>query len=302
MKEPRILFVHAHPDDESIGTGATMAKYAAEGAHVCLVTCTLGEEGEVIPEELRHLASDKEDRLGEYRIGELAEACAALGVTDHRYLGGPGRWRDSGMMGAPSNDDPRCFWRADVDEAAAELVKVIREVRPQVIVTYDERGNYGHPDHIQAHRVTWRAFELAADPSHEDGGEPWRAAKFYAYATPRTVLARAIAVMREARLPFGRVASLDELGSGVPDGKVTTVVDARNHLPAKIAALRAHATQITVAPDEVGPFFALSNNLGQQAFGTEYYILLAGERGPAPAGGRETDLFAEPPGASGPTD
>ncbi|MWA00760.1 N-acetyl-1-D-myo-inositol-2-amino-2-deoxy-alpha-D-glucopyranoside deacetylase [Actinomadura sp. LD22] len=292
MKEPRILFVHAHPDDESIGTGATMAKYAAEGAHVCLVTCTLGEEGEVIPDELRHLASDKEDRLGEYRIGEMAAAAAALGVRDHRYLGGPGRWRDSGMMGTATNDDPRSFWRADVDEAGAELAKIIREVRPHVIVTYDERGNYGHPDHIQAHRVTRRAFELAADPAFDDGREPWRAAKFYAYATPRTVLARAIAVMREAKLPFARVAGLDELGSGVPDGQVTTVVDARAHLPAKLAALRAHRTQITVAPEAVGPFFALSNNLGQQAFGTEYYILQTGELGPVGPGRRETDLFA----------
>ncbi|MFI6517242.1 N-acetyl-1-D-myo-inositol-2-amino-2-deoxy-alpha-D-glucopyranoside deacetylase [Spirillospora sp. NPDC050679] len=295
MTDPRILFVHAHPDDESIGTGATMAKYAAEGAHVCLVTCTLGEEGEVIPADLRHLASDKEDRLGEHRIGELEAACAALGVGDHRFLGGAGRWRDSGMMGAPTNDDPRCFWRADLDEAAGELVKVVREVRPQVIVTYDERGNYGHPDHIQAHRVARRAHELAADPAHRDGGEPWKAAKFYAYATPRTVLARAIAVMREAvRLPFPRVAGLDELGSGVPDGEVTTAVDARAHLPAKIAALRAHRTQITVAPDEVGPYFALSNNLGQQAFGTEYFILLEGELGAARPGGRESDLFAAP--------
>ncbi|QKG21810.1 N-acetyl-1-D-myo-inositol-2-amino-2-deoxy-alpha-D-glucopyranoside deacetylase [Actinomadura verrucosospora] len=292
MKEPRILFVHAHPDDESIGTGATMAKYAAEGAHVCLVTCTLGEEGEVIPDELRHLASDKEDRLGEYRIGEMAEAAAALGVRDHRYLGGPGRWRDSGMMGTATNDDPRCFWRADVDEAGAELATIVRDVRPHVIVTYDERGNYGHPDHIQAHRVARRAYELAADPAFEDGQEPWRAAKFYAYATPRTVLARAIAVMREAKLPFARVAGLDELGSGVPDGQVTTVVDARAHLPAKLSALRAHRTQITVAPEEAGPFFALSNNLGQQAFGTEYFILQAGELGPVGPGRRETDLFA----------
>ncbi|WP_019630085.1 N-acetyl-1-D-myo-inositol-2-amino-2-deoxy-alpha-D-glucopyranoside deacetylase [Actinomadura atramentaria] len=295
MTEPRILFVHAHPDDESIGTGATMAKYAALGAHVCLVTCTLGEEGEIIPPELRHLGADAEDRLGEYRIGELAAACEALGVSDHRYLGGPGRWRDSGMMGAPSNDDPGCFWRADVDEAAGELAVVIREVRPQVVVTYDERGNYGHPDHIQAHRVTRRAFELAADPAFGRGGEPWRAAKLYAYATPRTVLARAIAVMREAELPFARVAGLDELGSGVPDDLVTTAIDARAHLPAKLAALRAHRTQITVAPPDAGPFFALSNNLGQQAFGTEYYILLEGVPGPgAPPSGRETDLFAEP--------
>src|SRR3954467_5996626 len=114
----RLLLVHAHPDDETIGTGATMAKYAAEGAEVCLVTCTLGEEGEIIPPELRYLAADKEDRLGEYRIHELAAACAALGVRDHRFLGGPGRWRDSGMHGAPTNDDPRAFWQADIDEAA----------------------------------------------------------------------------------------------------------------------------------------------------------------------------------------
>ncbi|POM27575.1 1D-myo-inositol 2-acetamido-2-deoxy-alpha-D-glucopyranoside deacetylase [Actinomadura rubteroloni] len=295
MTEPRILFVHAHPDDESIGTGATIAKYAAQGARVHLVTCTLGEEGEVIPPELRHLAADREDRLGEHRVDELARACAVLGVADHRYLGGPGRWRDSGMMGAPSNDDPRCFWRADVEEAAGELAAVIREVRPQAIVTYDERGNYGHPDHIQAHRVTRRAFGLAADPAFTRGGEPWRTPKLYAYATPRTVLARAIAVMREAELPFARVAGLDELGSGVPDDDVTTAVDARAHLPAKLAALRAHRTQITVAPDDAGPFFALSNNLGQQAFGTEYYILLEGEPGPGkPPSGRETDLLAAP--------
>ncbi len=136
-----------------------------------LVTCTLGEEGEIIPPELAHFAADRDDTLGKHRIGELAAACEALGVTDHRFLGGAGRWRDSGMMGVPSNDVPGCFWRADVDEAAGELVKVIREVRPQVLVTYDENGFYGHPDHIQAHRVAWRAFELAADPAHAEGGE-----------------------------------------------------------------------------------------------------------------------------------
>ena len=170
----RLLFVHAHPDDESIGTGATIAKYAAEGAHVTLVTCTLGELGEIIPPSLAHLAADREDRLGEYRIGELDAACAALGVTDHRFLGGPGRWRDSGMMGTEGNDDPRCFWQADVDEAARALLDVIDEVRPEVLVTYDANGFYGHPDHIQAHRVAWRAFQK---------GTPGLT-KFYATAAP----------------------------------------------------------------------------------------------------------------------
>ena len=161
----RLLLVHAHPDDESIGTGATMAAYAAQGAAVTLVTCTRGELGEIIPPELAYLADGDGDRLGEYRTGELAAACAALGVTDHRFLGGPGRWRDSGMMGLPSNQVPGCFWQADADEAAAELAAVIREVAPQVVVTYDANGFYGHPDHIQAHRVTRRAVRVAADPA-----------------------------------------------------------------------------------------------------------------------------------------
>ena len=283
----RLLLVHAHPDDESIGTGATMAKYAAEGAGVTLVTCTLGELGEVIPADLALLAADREDRLGEYRIGELAAACAALGVTDHRYLGGPGRWRDSGMMGLDTNDEPGCFWQADLDEAAGELLKVIYEVRPQVLVSYDENGFYGHPDHIQAHRVARRAFELA------DG----QVSKFYATAAPKSVLAAAIDLARDddavggavgGGVDFRQVESVDDLPFGIPDQDVTTEIDATAFLDAKLAAMRAHATQIAVD----GSFFALSNHLGQRAFGVEYYTLLAGPRGPA-AGpdGRESDLF-----------
>jgi N-acetyl-1-D-myo-inositol-2-amino-2-deoxy-alpha-D-glucopyranoside deacetylase len=283
----RLLLVHAHPDDESIGTGATMAKYAAEGAGVTLVTCTLGELGEIIPAELAHLAADADGGLGEYRIGELAAACEALGVTDHRFLGGPGRWRDSGMMGLPSNDAPDCFWQADVDEAAGELLSVIREVRPQVLVSYDDNGFYGHPDHIQAHRVAWRAFELA------DGA----IAKFYATAVPRSVLAGAIEATRD-RPPggsspggadFSQVESVDDLPFGVPDEVVTTEIDATAYLDQKLAAMRAHATQIAVD----SPFFAFSNNVGQRAFGRECYTLLAGPRGRGSGPhDRESDLFA----------
>jgi N-acetyl-1-D-myo-inositol-2-amino-2-deoxy-alpha-D-glucopyranoside deacetylase len=283
----RLLLVHAHPDDESIATGATMAKYAAEGAGVTLVTCTLGELGEIIPPELAHLAADADGGLGEYRIGELAAACAALGVTDHRFLGGPGRWRDSGMMGLPSNDAPDCFWQADMDEAAGELLGVIREVRPQVLVSYDDNGFYGHPDHIQAHRVAWRAFELA------DGA----VAKFYATAVPRSVLAGAIEAVRDrppgVSIPgggpdFSEVESVDDLPFGVPDQVVTTEIDATAYLDQKLAAMRAHATQIAVD----SPFFAFSDNLGQQAFGREYYTLLAGPRGRSGPHDRESDLFA----------
>jgi N-acetyl-1-D-myo-inositol-2-amino-2-deoxy-alpha-D-glucopyranoside deacetylase len=252
----RLLLVHAHPDDESIGTGATMARYAAEGAQVTLVTCTLGELGEIIPPSLSYLAEGDGARLGEYRIGELNAACAVLGVTDHRFLGGPGRWRDSGMMGTEGNDDPRSFWRADVDQAADALLDVVRDVRPQVLVTYDANGFYGHPDHIQAHRVCVHAFERA--------GRPYGLAKFYATAAPDSP-------------------------------QVTTEIDASAYLDRKLAAMRAHATQIAVD----APFFALSNQIRHEASGVECYTLLAGPRGaggpdgPAGPGGRETDLFAQ---------
>jgi N-acetyl-1-D-myo-inositol-2-amino-2-deoxy-alpha-D-glucopyranoside deacetylase len=270
--------VHAHPDDESIGTGATMAKYAAEGVRVTLVTCTLGELGEVIPPELAHLAWDADGGLGQYRIGELDAACAALGVTDHRFLGGPGRWRDSGMMGEPTNDDAECFWQADVDEAARALLEVIEDVRPQVIVTYDDRGFYGHPDHIQAHRVAWRAFSKAST------GAGGLVSKFYATAVPKSVLARSIS----GGTRFTQVTSVDDLPFGVPDEQVTTEIDARDYLDAKVAAMRAHATQIAVD----SPFFALSDNVGQRAFGTEYYTLVSGPGLERPEGARESDLFA----------
>jgi N-acetyl-1-D-myo-inositol-2-amino-2-deoxy-alpha-D-glucopyranoside deacetylase len=282
-----MLFVHAHPDDESIGTGATMAKYAAEGAGVTLVTCTLGELGEVIPPDLAHLSADAGGGLGEYRIGELDAACKALGVTDHRFLGGPGRWHDSGMMGLPANDAPGSFWRADLDEAAWELLTVIHEVRPQVLISYDANGFYGHPDHIQAHRVARRAFELAAG----------LVAKFYATAVPRSVLAGAIEAMRESRpegsFPggapdFTQVESVDDLPFGVPDEEVTTQIDATAYLDQKLAAMRAHATQISVD----SPFFALSDRVGQQAFGRECFTLLSGPRGPGSGPhGWESDLF-----------
>ncbi|HUY44504.1 MAG TPA: N-acetyl-1-D-myo-inositol-2-amino-2-deoxy-alpha-D-glucopyranoside deacetylase [Streptosporangiaceae bacterium] len=298
-----LLLVHAHPDDESIGTGATMARYAAEGTAVTLVTCTLGELGEVIPAELTHLAAGSGDRLGEYRIGELAAACDALGVKDHRFLGGASRWRDSGMMGLPDNDAPGCFWQADVDEAARELVAIIREVRPQVMVSYDDNGFYGHPDHIQAHRVAWRAFRLAADPAlpavpgpaasaARGTAGPWQAAKFYATAMPRSALAEAIILTGDGEpappAGFTAVSSVDELPFGTADEQVTTEIDGTGYLDAKAAALRAHATQIAVHP----PFFALSNGIGRRIMGREYFTLLAGELGPAAPGGREADLFA----------
>ena len=271
MVNRSLLLVHAHPDDESIGTGATMAKYAAEGTRVTLVTCTLGELGEIIPPDLSHLLPDE---LGQHRIVELDRACRALGVDDHRFLGGEGKYRDSGMMGLPDNDDPRCFWQASVEEAAADLVKVIEEVAPDVIVTYDANGFYGHPDHIQAHRVAWRAHELTG-----------QGAKFYATAMPRSVLATAVELPADSW--FVRSA---DLSVSVPDDQVTTEIDATRYLPAKLAAMKAHETQITVD----GQFYALSDEVGRRALGAEYYTLLgpSGPAGPRPAGQPyERDLF-----------
>jgi N-acetyl-1-D-myo-inositol-2-amino-2-deoxy-alpha-D-glucopyranoside deacetylase len=275
----RLLLVHAHPDDETIETGATMARYAAQGAHVTLVTCTLGELGEIIPPGLAHLSAQAGGGLGGYRIGELDAACAALGVTDHRFLGGAGRFRDSGMMGLPSNDAPDSFWRADPDAAAALLLRIIDEVRPQVMITYDQHGFYGHPDHIQAHRVAWRAFAQAREV----------VSKFYATALPLSALAEAIALDGTS---FTKVESAATLPFGIPDDEVTTAIDGRGYLDAKLAAMREHATQISVE----GPFYALSDGIGLRALGTEYYTLVSPSppADPSPPAGssREDDLFA----------
>lgn len=283
----RLLLVHAHPDDESINNGATMAKYAAEGAHVTLVTCTLGEEGEVIPAALAHLAADRDDTLGTHRTGELAAAMEVLGVRDHRFLGGPGRYRDSGMMGAPQNDRPDCFWQAGLDEAASHLVAVIREIRPQVLVAYDTNGGYGHPDHIQAHRVAMRAAELAAEPAYRpDLGDPHEVAKVYWNCVPRSALEEGFARLRAAgeKSPFLGVATADDVPGVVDDAEISAVIDGTAYADAKTAAMRAHATQIAVDV----PFFALSNDLGQPLFVREHYRLVKGE----PGAEREDDLFA----------
>jgi N-acetyl-1-D-myo-inositol-2-amino-2-deoxy-alpha-D-glucopyranoside deacetylase len=288
----RILLVHAHPDDETIGTGVTMARYVAEGAHVTLVTCTLGEEGEVLVPELLQLRAEEADQLGGYRIGELTEAMRLLGVTDFRFLGGPGRWRDSGMMGTPANQHPRCFWRADLAEPVGELVSIIREVRPQVLITYDENGGYGHPDHIQAHRVAMAALDAAADPEYTGAAGPaWQVAKVYWGALPRSVLQAGIDALRAAGETsfFGGAERAEDLPFAIEDDLVSTEIDARDKLDAKLDAMRAHATQISVD----GPFFALSNNVGQRAMGVEYFRLVRGTLGPVNGQhGRETDLFA----------
>lgn len=279
INQQSLLLVHAHPDDETINNGATMAKYVAAGARVTLVTCTRGEEGEVLIPELSHLASAHNDSLGEHRVEELANAMKILGVTDHRFLGS---WRDSGMMGTEPNNRPDAFWNANVDEAARELLKVILEVKPTVMITYDTNGGYGHPDHIQAHRVAMRAAELARAAG-------WEIQKIYWNTIPRSVIEEGIAAMKAIGSDFMGVEKAEDFPFAQPDEKVTTVVDGNAFVEKKMAAMKAHATQIAVD----GPFFALSNNVGLQVFGSEYYTLVYGDKsGPFDVHGRETDIFA----------
>ena len=292
-----MLLVHAHPDDETINNGATMARYVAEGAQVTLLTCTLGEEGEVLVPELELLGAEHADQLGGYRISELRAAMDALGVTDYRFLGGAGRYRDSGMMGVPANEKPRAFWNADLDEAIGHAVAVVREVRPQVVVTYDENGGYGHPDHIQAHRVAMGAVAAAADPAYRpDLGEAWDVAKVYWCCMPRSVLQAGIDLFAESGDDtfFQGVTDAADIPFSVPDEEVAAAIDASAFAQHKDAAMRAHPTQILVD----GPFFALSNRIGQELMAVEYYRLVKGERGPVGPGehGWEDDLFAGLPG------
>jgi N-acetyl-1-D-myo-inositol-2-amino-2-deoxy-alpha-D-glucopyranoside deacetylase len=274
----RILLVHAHPDDETINNGATMALYADRGAHVTLVTCTRGEEGEVLVPALSHLSSGEQDQLGAHREIELADAMKALGISDYRFLGAPTKkFRDSGMMGTEPNNNPDVFWQADVDIAAQILVDVIEEVKPHILITYDEIGGYGHPDHIQAHRVAMRAAELSQ----------WQIQKIYWNTMPKSVLADGIAKMKEVGSDFFGAESVDDLPFAKDDEFVTTLIDGGQYVDAKMAAMKAHETQISLD----GPFFALSNNLGLQIWGDEYYTLVKGEKsGPFDAQGRETDL------------
>jgi N-acetyl-1-D-myo-inositol-2-amino-2-deoxy-alpha-D-glucopyranoside deacetylase len=293
----RLLLVHAHPDDESIGTGATMAKYAAEGAGVTLVTCTGGERGQILVPELAHLAHDQDDKLGEYRRGELDEAMKALGVTDHRFLGGFGRFSDSGMewhedgYAIAGDDRPvNAFWDADLTEAATLLVEVIREVRPQVMSTYDQFGNYGHPDHIQAHRVAMYAAQLAAVPTYRrDLGEPWEIAKIYWQAMSETRWRRSLRAIRAAgnTTAFQGLDPDGPLPMATPDADLAAEVDGAPYADRKVAALHAHRTQIQVD----GPFFALAHNEGNEVLAVESFRIAKGTPAPGPDG-LETDLFA----------
>lgn len=267
----RLLFVHAHPDDETLATGVTIAHYVSRGHDVEVLTATLGEEGEVIPPELAHLTSARDDILGEFRRGELSGAIARLGAR-HTFLGGSvtggqvPRWRDSGMAGMPSARHPRAFAAAEVSEVAGLVAAYLRERRPDVVVTYDREGGYGHPDHIATRRGVEAALAGLAD--HERPG------RFFEIVTPRSWAVADRAWLAE-HVPSGcglQVPSTDDPYAVcvVDDTVVSHVVldDAARERQA--SALAAHRTQVTV----FGDYYALSNDIAARLSGREAFVRL----------------------------
>jgi N-acetyl-1-D-myo-inositol-2-amino-2-deoxy-alpha-D-glucopyranoside deacetylase len=226
------------------------------------------------------LAAHHTDSLGDHRVEELAEAMKALGISDYRFLGDEtAKYRDSGMMGTEPNNRSDAFWNANFDEATQHLVRVIEEVKPHVLITYDEFGGYGHPDHIQAHRIAMSAAEKAS----------WNIEKIYWNVMPKSVIQEGIDVMKKTGSDFMGAEKAEDLPFAKDDSFVHAKVDGNSYVEKKMDAMRAHATQIEVD----GPFFALSNNLGLQVWGNEYYTLVKGSKHePFDVQGHETDLFA----------
>lgn len=302
------MTVHAHPDDETIGTGGLMAKAVAEGRRVVLVTCTRGEQGEIVVPDLD--TQENHRRLGEIRAGELEAAMADLGVTEWENLG----YRDSDMMGRVGNLDPRSFWQADIDEAAGRLTWLVRRYRPQVMTTYNSFGGYGHPDHIRTHDVAVRAFARAGDPAWypqqlapEHGGTgsaeangglaPWTPLKLYEQAIPASVRMamkeRLEAIGEKSPWSEPENVSADELDQWreamakmlVPDESITTWIDVSSVVDRKWAAIGRHVTQM--AEDNFFLRFGLD---GWREFWSREALILTESR--IPASRPETDVFA----------
>ncbi len=303
-----LMTVHAHPDDETIGTGGLMARSVAEGHRVILVTCTRGEQGDIVVPELD--TPDNHRRLGEIRAAELEAAMGELGVTEWENLG----YKDSDMMGRVGNLDPRNFWNADLDESSGRLTWLVRRYRPEVITTYNDFGGYGHPDHIRTHDVAVRAFARAGDPawypqqlapehggtgpSEADGGlAPWQPLKLYEQAIPTSVRHgmrdRMEALGLESFWSEPKEASAEELAEWrarmarmvVPDSAITTWVDVSDVLDRKWAAIARHVTQMS--PEH--PFLKFGIEGWREFWTREAYILRESRVGPTNV--RETSVF-----------
>ena len=256
----RLLFVHAHPDDETLTCGIAMAHHVARGDDVHVLTCTLGEEGEVIPPDLAHLEGAPGDPLGPYRHGELTEALRRLGVTGHVLGAGHGRlsrYRDSGMVGSAAAARPEAFVNTDLAEAGGLVADVVRELRPDVVVTYDRFGGYEHPDHVQTHRVTRAALSALAEADLP--GRTFEILTPASWARADRAFVRSLnpAASGPAGMPLTPPGTDDPFPrSVVDDEQVTHAVRDAAARTAKNDALRAHATQVLVVNDDV---YALSN-------------------------------------------
>jgi LmbE family N-acetylglucosaminyl deacetylase len=264
---PTLMAVHAHPDDEGIQTGGVLAMYAQQGVKTVLVTCTNGEMGDS-PDGLKPEAAGHDSAAtSEIRLRELRAACELLSISKLELLG----YRDSGMMGWPQNDDPVSFWRTPLDEATARVVALMEEHRPEVVITYDDRGLYGHPDHIQAHRATMAAAAKTGIPQ-----------KVYEVAFPLSMMK----ALEEIRRQAGE-APLDanpDVPLGTPDELITTIVDVSSVFDAKYAAILAHASQMANFE-----FMKMDKELIKGGFGREHFVRRIDRTGaPVP----ETDLFA----------
>jgi len=277
---PTLMTVHAHPDDETIGTGGTMAKAVRAGHRVVLVTCTRGEQGEIVVKDMD--TPDNHRRLGEIRAGELEAAMGVLGVTEWENLG----YRDSDMMGREGNNDPRTFWQADLDEAAKRLTWLIRRYQPDVVTTYNAFGGYGHPDHIRVHDTAIRGVPRAGDPNWypeqlEAGLEPFTPKKFYEQAMPESIRKKMNERLVELGVETGWVPPKDATPEQLaeyeermkqmltPDDQITTWIDISDVLEAKWEAIQKHVTQINMD----FPFMKLGFDGWKEFWGRETYVL-----------------------------
>jgi mycothiol conjugate amidase Mca len=275
------MAVHAHPDDECLSTGGILARYAAEGVRTVLVTCTDGAVGEISDAALA-----TPENLAEVRAGELDESVRILGISRLAKLG----YRDSGMQGTADNQNPASFQQANLEEAVGKVVRLMREEHPDVVVTYDENGGYGHPDHIRAHQVAVAAFEAAGDPTRfPDAGAPWSPAKLYYAVIARSTFPRFMERLREAGIesPFTEPSeepAAERPAFGVSDDQITTRIDASQYVETKRLSLAAHRTQM--GPDQF--FMRIPPALFDEFFGSETFQRASGPGDGSP----EVDLFA----------
>lgn len=277
-----LMAVHAHPDDECLGTGGVLARYSDEGLRTVLVTATRGEEGEIVDPDMN--PDEVRPKLADVRLEELRRSCQRLGIEASHVLG----YRDSGMAGTPANHHPECFAQADLHESTGRLVRLMRQERPHVVTCYNENGGYGHPDHIQVNRVTVAAFHAAGDATQypDIGPAPWQPQKLYYAGFPRSYILARYDVMRTlgVKTPLDR-PDFDPNKVGTPDADITTRVNIRPFLTHKMEALRCHRSQ--VAPDWW--YFRIPSDVFYSKFSQECFIRVASH---VAVNGIEHDLFA----------